>query len=102
MRKLATFSKPVNKKGKETRGEIWHGDLCTMQDSHTHPLNISLFFAAEFIVHSEFVAVGGNRDSATKCSFKVWLRTEETNYVQFKHLFVCKLPHKPNIYTSMM
>lgn len=37
-----------------------------MQDSHKHPLNISFFFAAEFIMLSEFVAVGENKDSVTK------------------------------------
>lgn len=53
MRKPATFSKHVNKKGKGTQGEIWCGDLCTVQDSHKHPLNISFSFAAEFIMLSE-------------------------------------------------
>lgn len=36
-----------------------------MQDSHKHPLNIFLSFAAEFIMVSEFVAVAENKDSAT-------------------------------------
>jgi len=41
MRKPGTFSKCVHKKGKGTQGEICRGDLCTMQDSHKHPSNVS-------------------------------------------------------------
>lgn len=37
------------------------------------------------------------------CSFRGWLRTEKTNYLQFKCLFVCKLPHSLiYTYTCMM
>lgn len=66
MRKPAMFSKRVNKKGEGIQGVIRCGDLCMMQDSHQYPLNISFFLTAEFIILSKFVAVGENKDSATK------------------------------------
>lgn len=56
------LNKRVSEKGEGTQGEIWPVDLCTMQDSHKHPLNIfGFFFASELIV-----AVGENKDSATE------------------------------------
>lgn len=90
---IYAFIKLVNKKGKGTRGEIWCGSLCVMQDSHPHPSNIYFSFAAEFIVKTKTVPL------VNDCSFRGCLRTEKTNYMQLKCLFVCKLP---NIYSQMM